>query len=88
MNTTFNTIETIMNDATVTNRSAAYLSAAHSFAVQADEIASKSEEFVCKKYAEEVTVAWRKCEGADCEYTAYVNANMAEQWLKKCWNNA
>jgi hypothetical protein len=65
------------------NKSAKYLELAHGFAAKASEIRNTTSSFFTKKCAEEVIAAWRKCEGSDCEYTSYVNANAAEQWLEK-----
>lgn len=85
MNTSFNTIETIMN--TADNRSAAYLSACADFKTQAVQF-STNESFICRKYAEEVHRAVAKANNADCEYAIYAAAHMAEGWLAKAWNNA
>lgn len=87
MNTQFNTIETISNDATITNKTAAYLAACDSFEIEASKFAN-NENFVCRKSAEEVSLSFDKAKHADCEYSVYVAANAAEIWLKKAWNNA
>lgn len=87
MNTSFNTIETIFNDKTITNKSAAYLAACDNFEIQASQYAN-NDSFVSRKSAEEVSLSYEKAKSADCEYTVYVNAFAAEVWLKKAWNNA
>lgn len=65
-----------------TDKGTLYLQYAHSLATKASEIAD-SDIFFQKKMKEEVINSWRKCESADCEYTAYVNANACEIWLAK-----
>jgi hypothetical protein len=87
MNTNFNTIETIRTDATITDKVSTYLTACNSFEIEASKFA-KNENFVSRKSAEEVSLSYAKAKNADCEYTAYINANHAEKWLEKSWNNA
>lgn len=87
MNTEFNTIETIRTNAEITNTVAAYLAACDSFEIEASKFA-QNENFVCRKSAEEVSLAYEKAKNADCEYNVYVAANACEIWLKKAWNNA
>jgi hypothetical protein len=87
MNTEFNTIETIRTDATITNKSAAYLAACDEFEKQASQFAT-NENFVSRKSAEEVSLNFEKAKSADNEYAIYVSANACEIWLKKAWNNA
>lgn len=87
MNTQFNTIETISNDATITNKSEAYLAACDSFEIEASKFAN-NENFVSRKSAEEVSLAYHKAKNADGEYAVYAAAYAAEVWLKKAWNNA
>ena len=87
MNTSFNTIETIRTDATITNKSAAYLAACDEFEIEASKFAN-NENLVSRKSAEEVSLAYHKAKSADCEYSVYVAANAAETWLSKAWNNA
>ena len=87
MNTEFNTIENISNDATITNKSEAYLAACDSFEIEASKYAN-NENFVSRKSAEEVSLAYAKAKTADCEYMVYVSAKLAEAWLAKAWNNA
>jgi hypothetical protein len=87
MNTSFNTIETIRTDATIINKSAAYLSACDEFEIEASKFAN-NENFVSRKSAEEVSLAYAKAKVADCEYSIYVAVHAAEVWLAKAWNNA
>lgn len=87
MNTSFNTIETIRTDKSITNTSAAYLAACDQFEIQASQFA-KNESFICRKFAEEVSLSYNKAKSSDCEYSIYVNCNHAEKWLEKAWNNA
>ena len=87
MNTQFNTIETISNDSAITNKAAAYLAACDIFEIQASKFAN-NENFVSRKSAEEVSLAYAKAKNADCEYSIYVAAFASEVWLKKAWNNA
>lgn len=87
MNTNFNTIETIRTDATITNKSEAYLSACDQFEIEASEF-SNNENYVCKKYAEEVSLNYAKAKNADCEYSIYAAAHACEIYLSKAWNNA
>jgi hypothetical protein len=87
MNTSFNTIETIRTNSEITNKSAAYLAACDEFEIQASQFAT-NENFVSRKSAEEVSLAFQKAKNADCEYSVYVAAHAAEVWLSKAWNNA
>ena len=87
MNTQFNTIETIRTDATIINKSEAYLAACDSFEVEASKFAT-NENFVSRKSAEEVSLAYAKAKNADCEYAVYASAHACECWLSKAWNNA
>ena len=87
MNKQFNTIETINNDSTITNKSAAYLAACDQFEIQASEF-HENENFVSRKSAEEVSFCYEKAKNADCEYSVYAATFAAEVWLKKAWNNA
>lgn len=87
MNTKFNTIENISNDATITNKSEAYLSACDTFEAEASKFAN-NENFMSRKSAEEVSLAYEKAKHADCEYSIYVACFAAEKWLEKAWNNA
>lgn len=87
MNTSFNTIENIRMNAAIIDKSSAYLAACDEFENQASQFAS-NENFVCKKYAEEVSLAFAKAKAADCEYSIYAAAHAAENWLSKAWNNA
>ncbi|MDD5242296.1 MAG: hypothetical protein PHG47_11345 [Sulfuricella sp.] len=87
MNTQFNTIETISNDSTIINKSAAYIAACDSFEVEASKFAN-NENFVSRKSAEEVSLNYAKAQSADCEYSVYVACFAAEKWLEKAWNNA
>lgn len=87
MNTNFNTIETIRTDAAITNKSEAYLAACDSFEVEASNYANNTS-FMCRKSAEEVSLAYQKAKNADCEYAVYAAAHAAECWLSKAWNNA
>ena len=87
MNTLFNTIENISNDKTIVNKSAAYLAACDQFEIEASKFAN-NENFMSRKSAEEVSLAYDKAKRADCEYNVYVAAFAAEGWLSKAWNNA
>lgn len=61
-----------------------YLDLCKKLSIEADRIASENtDQLFIKKMAEEINIYFRKCESADCEYTAYVNANAAEIWFKK-----
>lgn len=87
MNTQFNTIETIRTDASITNKSAAYLAAIDEFEIEASKFAN-NENFIARKSAEEVSLAYAKAKLADCEYSIYIAGHAAEVWLSKAWNNA
>ena len=87
MNTKFNTIEAIRTDATITNKTAAYLAACDQFEVEASQFAN-NENFVSRKSAEEVSLNFAKAKKADCEYAVYAAALECENWLAKAWNNA
>lgn len=87
INTEFNTIETIRTDKTITNVSAAYLAACDQFEIEATKFVT-NENFVSRKSAEEVSLAYNKAKNANCEYSIYIAANACEIWLKKAWNNA
>lgn len=87
MNTQFDTIEKIRTDATITNKSAAYLAACDQFEVEAS-IFAKNENWLSKKCAEEVSLAYARAKSGNCEYAIYAEAHAAEVWLAKAWNNA
>lgn len=87
MNTQFNTIETIRTDATIINKSAAFLAAADNFEIEASKFSS-NENFYARKCAEEVSLSYAKAKNSDCEYSVYAAAHAAECWLSKAWNNA
>lgn len=87
MNTKFNTIETIRTDATIVNRTAAYLAACDQFEIEATQFAT-NENFVSRKSAEEVSLRYAKAQSGDCEYAVYAEAHACEAWLAKAWNNA
>lgn len=87
MNTEFNTIETIRTDATITDKTAAYLAACDSFEIEASKYTNNTS-FVAKKSAEEVSLAYQQAKQADNEYSTYAAAHAAEVWLSKAWNNA
>lgn len=87
MNTKFNTIEKISNDASIKNKVAAYLEACNSFELEASKF-SNNENFASRKSAELVSLNYEKAKSADCEYSVYIAAFAAEKWLEKAWNNA
>ena len=87
MNTEFNTIETIRTDATITNKSEAYLAACDSFEIEASKFAD-NKNMVSRHSAEEVSLSYAKAMSVDCEYSVYAAAHAAECWLSKAWNNA
>lgn len=87
MNTEFNTIEKISNDATITNKSVAYLEACNQFEIEASKFAN-NKNFVSRKSAEEVSLNLEKAKNADCEFAIYKAASLCEGWLSKAWNNA
>lgn len=82
INTQFNTIENISNDATIVNKSAAYLAACDEFELQATEL-SKQGGFIKTKIAEEVSLAYNKAKGCDNEYSIYAAAHACEIWFSK-----
>ena len=87
MNKEFNTIAKIQEDATIINRGAAYLHACDQFEAQASQYANNSN-WLCRKYAEEVSICYNKVKNCNCEYTAYANAHAAEVWLSKACDSA
>lgn len=87
MNTTFNTIETIRTNNSIINKSASYLEACNQFEIQSTQFVN-NENYVSRKSAEEVSLAFHKLKSATCEYTTYIAANHCEKWLEKAWNNA
>lgn len=89
MNTEFNTIETIRTDSSIVmnQRSAAYLAACDQFEVQASKFAN-NENFIARKCANEVSLAYAAAKAADSEFTTYQAAHACEIWLQKAWNNA
>lgn len=86
MNTQFNTIEEICNGKDI-NKSEAYLLACDKFEVEASKYANH-ESFLCKKFAEEVSLSFNKAKNADCVYSVYVNTFAAEKWLQKAYETA
>ena len=84
--TTFNEIE-IIRTGSAANKAAAYLAACDTFEAEASKYAN-NENFVCRKSAEQVSLAYTRAQSADCEYAIYVAALAAEVWLAKAWNNA
>ena len=87
MNTSFNTIETIRTNAEITNKAAAYLAACDQFEIEATKFAT-NENFVSRKSAEEVSLAYSRAKSAQGEYAVYAEAHACEVWLSKAWNNA
>jgi len=85
INTKFNAIETIRTDSTIINKSAAYITACNSFEKEASKFASNTN-FICRKSAEEVSLAYAKAQTSNCEYSVYTAAHACECWLKKAWN--
>jgi len=79
----FNTVNELSNEL-AENKTATYIDMAREFAKEANIIAANNEDsFIVKMATKEVIASFRKAEAADCEYTAYVNANHAEKWLEK-----
>lgn len=64
------------------NKSGLYLALTKAITVKANNIADDNK-FIQRKMKEEIVSSFRKCESADCEYTAYVNANACEIWFSK-----
>jgi hypothetical protein len=87
MTTKNNTIEEIRTDATIINKSAAYISACDKFELEASKFAT-NESFISRKCAEEVSLSFSRAKLADCEYSIYTAAHAAEVWLKKAVDNA
>lgn len=79
--------EAIQLDATITNKSTAYMALMDQFELEASQYAN-NDNFICRKSAEEVSLKYNSAKGADCEYTLYTLCFGAEVWLKKAWNNA
>ena len=86
MNTNFNTIEKIQ-EGNSQNKYADYLAACSQFEIEASQF-KNNENFVSRKSAQEVTRAFISAQNADCEYSVYAAAFLAEGWLSKAWNNA
>jgi len=86
MNTQFNTIEQIYNSKDIAN-SSAYLAACEQFEIEASQFANNENVF-CRKYAEEVSLAYDRAKHADCSYSVYAEAYKAEKLLERAWNNA
>lgn len=58
-----------------------FLIKAREFALQSKDIFYNGVTQLAKNAAKECMLAYRKVEASDCSYSAYVNANAAEQWL-------
>lgn len=86
MKATFNEIEKIQSSR-IENKSQAYLEACDKFEIEASKFAT-NENFVCRKYAEEVSLAYHRAKSADCEYMVYSECFAAEKWLERAWNNS
>ena len=82
MKTNFNTVNEL-TELKSENKMAQYVNMARAFANEATLIAETSKSFMVKMAAKEVVSSMRKAESADCDFTAYVNANAAEKWLEK-----
>lgn len=78
----FNTVNEL-SEVACENRMQKFIELAREFAKKANKIESETESFFAKMASKEVVSYFRKSEAADCEYTAYVNANYAEKWLEK-----
>jgi hypothetical protein len=87
MNTQFNTIETISNDAAIINKSEAYLAACDLFEKESVQYVG-NDSFMCRKSAEEVSLSYARAKYADCEYSVYINAHAAEKWMEQAFKAA
>lgn len=85
MNTNFDTIQKIY-ETDITNVSA-YLQACDSFEKDASAFCT-NENIICRKAAEEVSLAYDRAKNTTEPYNVYVAALAAEMWLCKAWNNA
>lgn len=82
MKTTYNQIETIRTDASISNKIVAYLAACDQYEVEASKYATH-QSFIIRKFAEEVSLAYAKAQSGDCEYSVYVQANACERWMEQ-----
>ena len=66
-----------------TNKSQAYLTACDGMEKQVTEILREKKElgFICKKFAEEVSLNYKKAQSADCEYAVYAAAHSAASYM-------
>ena len=87
MEANFNTIEKIRHNSEITHKSKAYLDACDSFELQASKYAN-NENFIARKAAEEVSIAYAKARSGNCEYAVYAACFAAEKWLEKAYNMA
>jgi hypothetical protein len=87
MNTQFNTIETISNDSTISNKCEAYINACDQFEQQSLQFV-KNENYVARMSCKEVSLAFDKAKKISGEYNIYAAAHTCEKWLEKAWNNA
>lgn len=86
INTNFNTISLILENKSKSH-GAEMLAACTLFFNQANAFID-NDNYVSKMSAYEVQSKCYEAQYAKCEYTLYVAANAAEQWLCKAWNNA
>jgi len=78
----FNTVNEL-SETKSENKTSQYIEMARNFARKANKIAKEKGGLFVKMAEKEVLSYMRKAEQADCEYTAYVNANSAEKWIEK-----
>ena len=65
------------------NKTQAYLTACDEMEKQVTEILREKKElgFICKKFAEEVSLNYRKAQSGDCEYAVYAAAHSAASYM-------
>ena len=78
----FNTVNEF-SETKAENKTLQYIEMARKFAKEANKIAEGNDSVFAKMVEKEVLSAFRKAEQADCEYTAYINAHLAEKWVEK-----
>jgi len=82
MKTSNNQIETIRTDATIVNKSDAYINACETFFNEVKEFA-QDENFMIRKSIQELFNNLEGAKNADCEYSVYAKALACEVWYNK-----
>jgi len=65
------------------NKTQKYIDLANTFFTEAKELFEQKKTFITKMALDHLFEHYQKCKNADCEYTAYINAQGCEVILNK-----